>query len=57
MVIQLPAEYLDLYRIALQWTSDKDHATKLVERWLQGRLQADEQTAVCGCPGTTCRYQ
>ena len=38
-------EYLELYRIALTYTSDKRRAKAMVEAWLKGRLQAAMQIA------------
>lgn len=35
-----PQAIADLYRIALTWTDDKRRARVLVERYLQGALQA-----------------
>ncbi len=36
------AEYQELFEIALTWTPDPREAQALVERYYQGRLQAEQ---------------
>ncbi len=39
-------EYLEMFNIALTWTSDKAQARKMVEAWLSGKVLHDKKEMI-----------